>query len=223
MPITVWGVTCIPKELPASVAACPHDLALPEEFVRDLRALYRYSEGRLWNHTTEKWSSDGEQVEWARRIVLYRSSEIKLAGDPETLTLKENVSVGELQVLKKVGNAWEPDTDYQTIGVAHTHTKTYTFSGGDIAALSNTIFDSRYIRIFAVIREESIHLLLRTALTFVGIRSQPVWNDKAQAKATKAEKNLPSEFAWNKAIAEVSTENNCALYVYDRARFRKIN
>jgi hypothetical protein len=223
MPITLWGFTGIPRKLPATIEACPHKLVLPEKFVSDLHALYRHSEQMLWNQRTEKWSSDGKQVEWARRIVLYKSDEIKLAGEFETITLEGNVKVGELQIKKKVGNAWEPDTDCQTIGVAHTHPRTNTFSGGDIAALSNTIVDSRDIRIFAVIRKESIHLLLRTARTFVGIRDQEGWNKKAQAKADEAEKTLPSEFAWNKAIAQASTENDCALYVYERDHFRKIN
>jgi hypothetical protein len=206
-----------------SIDACPNVLVLPEDFVKELRELYRYSEKMLWNQTTQKFSADGVQVEWAQRIVVFRSSEIKLAGNRETLTDVEHVRISQPQIEKKEGNLWIPDVDYETIGIAHIHTKTYTFSGGDIASVSNDLADRHDYRMYAVIRKDSIHLLLRTQQTFPGVRDQRRWLDKADARSKELEKNLPHEIAYNKAIAELSTENNVALYVYQRDRFRKIN
>jgi hypothetical protein len=224
--ISLWGVVGWP-EPPESVSACPARLGLPSQFIDDLRKLYQYSTDRdhFWNKNTLKWDPDhGKQIEWDRRIVLYQGSEIGLYGPCETLWMEDAAAIKEPRVMKKEGNMWVPDTDYKTIGIAHVHPKTSTFSGGDIAKISGDLAEGNDFRIAAVIHETSIHIFLRTKLTEGIGKDQQTWLDMVYARMQELKKvGVSDKKAQDQAVIEAATKNNVALYIYEERLFRRLN
>ena len=166
--------------------------------------------------------------ERAMRITVYKDQTVMLAGTVEVRDDKHVQTPDDFVYLHE-GNGVSRsgvllDTDYEVIGVVHTHPDTDSFSGGDVAAFVDYTIEKKQHMIFIVVCPKTLFMMVRTGKTSGMNLSVDAKQDEAHKRAGDlVKKKHPEGDAYLTAVKEMASKYGIALYKYQTGAFNKLN
>ena len=218
-----WWEILGSDKLPKTIQDAPKVVKFSDAMMTQVKNLYMI----MVNYPITLGTVTGKkQCERTQHIAIYKSQTLMLAGTIEVRD-DEEVQVPD-DAIYIPGSGVLLDTDFEVIGLVHTHPRSATFSGGDIASFINYTIANRKHMIYIVVCAEIMFMMLRTEKTHsVGGGSVAKEAEVHKRSDELAKKGASKEDAYLTGVKEAASKYGIALYVCQKddkdAEFRKIN
>jgi hypothetical protein len=193
---------------PKTIQAAPEIVKFSDAMMTQLKNLYMIMVNnpiQLGNSPTKK------QCERSQRIAIYKDQTLKLAGNIEVMDDEEVRTPDDFIYLK--GSGVLLDTDYEVIGAVHTHPRSDTFSGGDIASFINYTIANKTHMIYIVVCPTTLFMMVRTEKTYnIGGGPKAKEDEVHKRRDELVKKGASEKDAYLTGVKEAASKYGIALY-----------
>jgi hypothetical protein len=203
-----WEILGFSNKLPQTINAAPATVKFTDAMMTQVKNVYMI----MVNNPIATGNSPAKfNCERAMRIAVYKDQTVRLAGTIEVRDNKHVQTPDDFIYLK--GSGVLLDTDYEVIGVVHSHPDTDSFSGGDVASFVNYTIEKKQHMIFIVVCPKTLFMMVRTGKTYdIGLNPDKK-QDVALKRASDLVKKGHSEGeAYLTAVKEMASKYDIALY-----------